>query len=153
MLEARKLRLSSDFLPRLMRRVEKVGECWLWTGSLTTNGYAQISYMGRPRKAHRLVYERFHGDIPEGLFVCHKCDEPRCVNPDHLFAGTNKDNAHDAMSKGRFAVADRHSQAKLTTEKVTQIRSRLLAGDSRRTLAAEFGVAYTTICQLARGET
>ncbi len=78
--------------------------CWLWTGA--TNGrYGQIHAGGRPgthQRAHRISWELHHGPIPAGMFVLHKCDTPACVNPDHLFLGTQQDNLSDASNKGRM---------------------------------------------------
>jgi HNH endonuclease len=74
--------------------------CWLWMGSIRGQGYAQTG-VGE-RYAHRFSYEHYKGKIPEGMRVLHKCDTPTCVNPDHLFLGTAKDNTHDALKKGRL---------------------------------------------------
>ena len=74
------------------------GSCWLWTGGLYGSGYG--AYRGQ--LAHRVMYERTFGPIPEGMFICHHCDNPQCVNPEHLFLGTCKDNNRDASKKGRL---------------------------------------------------
>ena len=75
--------------------------CWLWLGSGTQNGYGHFYYEGRVQLAHRASFEIFNGEIPDGLLVCHKCDTPACVNPDHLFTGTYSDNARDSINKNR----------------------------------------------------
>lgn len=75
---------------------EPMSGCWLWTGNLT-HGYAALG----KKRIHRLMWEREHGPIPQGLYVCHKCDVPLCVNPSHLFLGTQKDNIQDMIQKGR----------------------------------------------------
>ena len=76
--------------------------CWLWTASVRPlSGYGQLRHAGKIRFAHRVAYEAFRGRIPDGLFVCHHCDTRSCINPDHLFLGTGKDNAQDMIRKGR----------------------------------------------------
>lgn len=76
--------------------------CWLCLGYLNEWGYGRISVNGKPKLAHRAMWEVINGVIPDGMLVCHKCDVARCVNPDHLFLGTPKDNVRDCMNKGRF---------------------------------------------------
>lgn len=77
-------------------------ECWPWTGAVTGKGYGKISLAYRHRNAHRVAFELWHGPIPDGLLVCHRCDNRPCCNPAHLFVGTAKDNAEDMMAKGRW---------------------------------------------------
>lgn len=85
--------------------VRSQDECWLWTGGKDEKGYGRIHFMTEKIKAHRIAYEMGHGPIEEGLVICHKCDNPSCVNPGHLFAGTQGDNARDMSSKGRINPA------------------------------------------------
>lgn len=90
---------------RFWRKVEKSQNgCMIWVGSTDNHGYGQINqgYGRSPIKTHRLSWELHNGEIPFGLSVCHKCDNPKCVNPDHLFLGTQKDNMMDCASKGRL---------------------------------------------------
>lgn len=77
--------------------------CWLWLASVNSKGYGWTGIRGAQRLAHRASYEAFIGGIPTGLGVCHKCDTPSCVNPTHLFVGTQRDNLRDASAKGRIA--------------------------------------------------
>jgi len=87
----------------IMSRIEvdQSSGCWNWTGTISPGGYGVASWNYKTRRAHRLSWESFCSAIPDGLFVCHKCDNPRCVNPDHLFLGTAQDNANDCVAKGR----------------------------------------------------
>ncbi len=82
--------------------------CWLWSGTVLTNGYAQFWASGKGLYAHRFAYERHIGEIPAGLFVCHHCDTPLCVNPSHLFVGTHTENMRDSVAKGRAARGATH---------------------------------------------
>ena len=89
---------------RLLHCVEKINGCWNWLGDIHPNGYgyATCHETNRTMHAHRLSYKIFKGEIPEGLYVCHHCDNPACINPDHLWIGTAKENMQDAKNKGRL---------------------------------------------------
>lgn len=100
------------------KRILKTKGCWLWQGNLDTKGYGRFSLFGKVHKAHRLSYQEFKGKVPKELFVCHKCDNPQCVNPKHLFLGTIQDNLRDMYDKGRGA--DRHGE-KSTNCKLTNV--------------------------------
>ncbi len=128
--------------------------CWEWTGSLCT-GYGRIRIGPRRVLAHRYSYEIHCGPVPDGLFVCHRCDNRLCVNPLHLFVGTAKDNHDDMMAKGRWngGVGETNSHAVLTVGKVVEIRRRRATGESARTLAQAFGVTRSTVWEILAGRT
>lgn len=122
--------------------------CWIWMRSVDGDGYGVHYIQGRKMFAHRRSYELFVGAIDDGLFVCHRCDVPACVNPHHLFLGTCKENLHDAIRKKRFAVGEKNVKAKLTWDDVRFIRSTNL---STREAMLRFGVSKPTINQIKRG--
>lgn len=139
----------------LWRRVQ-IGasdECWPWIGGCRPNGYGIFSLNGRNVATHRLAYELGHGVAPGDRLVCHSCDNHACCNPAHLFLGTNRDNTHDALTKGRlvFPRGARHGQSRLTERQVVEIRRRRAAGERGIDLAREFGVDPSTITKAVRG--
>jgi hypothetical protein len=104
---------------RFWLRVRRVNSgCWRWTGSLDSTGYGQVKRAGRRISAHRYAWEIARGPIAEGLAICHRCDDPRCVNPAHLFLGTQRDNIQDSVAKGR------HGSLKQTGKKRGPYRPR-----------------------------
>lgn len=140
---------------RFWARVVKGGGCWEWQGPVRENGYAQIWVRERQKqvKAHRVSWEIHFGPIPEGLWVCHRCDNRRCVRPDHLFLGTRTDNTDDMKNKGRADHGERRHTAKLTEAIVSQIRHRYARGTIARVLAAEFGVRIDSIYKVIHRQT
>lgn len=137
--------------PAVERFWEKVNKnapngCWEWAGSRMRSGHGQIHIDGKSKLVHRFAWELNNGPIPDDLEVCHHCDNPCCVNPAHLFLGTQTDNMADMMSKVRQARGARHSQAKLTEAQVVEIRRRYVRGViTYKMLAAEYGVGTETI--------
>lgn len=138
--------------------VDKSGECWTWTGSRNAKGYGHAGRHGRVRAAHRIAWELTHGPIPDGLFVCHTCDNPPCVNPAHLWLGTNDDNMRDMAEKGRAPgrPGEQNPHAVLTVADVFAIRavkpSRRIRG-FRAAIAKQYGVGPSTISKVWAGET
>ena len=134
---------------RFEAKLVKGDGCWVWT-SQKDNGYGRIWANGRPRWAHRVAYQLYVGEIPDGLCVCHHCDNPSCVNPAHMFLGTKADNTHDCMSKGRKASqsGEKNGNVKLTEAQVRTIREKRENGVSSSVLEKEFGVAQRTISSI-----
>jgi hypothetical protein len=119
-----------------------VDECWLWTGTVAS-GYGRIRIGARQREqAHRVSWMLVNGPIPQGLFVLHSCDVRRCVNPGHLFLGTQLDNMRDAQEKGRMF--------KLSPSQREEIASRRNSGESVRSLSREFGISSRYVWSITK---
>lgn len=127
-------------------RVDKSGECWLWTGSATSRGYGQFLMAGVSWATHRLSYTIHFGPVPDGLSVLHRCDVRRCVQPAHLFLGTTDDNMLDMVQKGRSPRGERNRTARLTDDTVREIRALYATGRFRQVdLAERFRVSQKTV--------
>jgi hypothetical protein len=126
----------------LSRSTAQPSGCRTWDGCLTKKGHGQIGVKGKMLRTHRLAFEIWKGSIPDGMHVLHRCDNPACINPDHLFLGTNRDNVADMVSKARHMHGERHHAARLTEADVLAIRA---SAKSHAALAREFGVAEVTI--------
>lgn len=131
---------------RFWARVERGMGCWEWRGYRNSLGYGgTVDDLGKTRPAHRASWELTFGPIPPGLFVCHRCDNPGCVNPGHLFLGTQRDNIQDASRKGRVSRGEHRHCARLSEVSVALIRRRHAEGETQNRLAAEFGVTRQAI--------
>lgn len=143
---------------RFMKRVEKKGpkDCWNWTGAQIKKDWhgEWRSKAGKIELAHRAAFRMFKCEIPEGMFVLHKCDNPICVNPQHLFLGTQSDNLKDMWSKGRGKptplFGEEHGMSLLTKDAVLDIRSSTESGVA---LARKYGVSPRTICDVRKRRT
>jgi hypothetical protein len=146
--------------------VDETSGCWIWKGSTTTRGYGQF-YSGKMHVAHRFSYEHYKGQIPEGLIIRHVvCDNPLCVNPDHLEPGTHQDNSDDKVAKGRQATGEkitagrspikgeangRSVLSELEVEEMKQIHE-IDPSISQRALAEFFGISKSQVGAILRGE-
>jgi hypothetical protein len=136
-----------------MSNTEAGTPCIEFEGYRDKNGYGRKRRDGRLHLAHRLSYADAHGPIPAGLEVCHHCDNPPCINPEHLFLGTHKENMNDRDRKGRGHHGTRHARAKLDPDRVRQIRALVCAGQAMRAVARHMGVSYRAINAIISGET
>jgi hypothetical protein len=146
-------------------------ECWVIQMATNNKGYGRLRRHGREWLAHRWIYIQHVGPIPAGLLVCHHCDNPPCINPDHLFLGAHADNAADMVTKGRargggpeslvlwrstrpqeILRGERHPAARLTPDQVLAIRERYRMGDiTQLQLAVQFGVSRGHVADICRG--
>jgi len=124
---------------------EPFSGCWLWTAGVFKDGYGKMEIKYQYKRAHRISWMIFRGEIPDGMCVCHSCDTPLCVNPDHLFLGTRRENNQDAARKGRM----RCWMAKLTASQVLEIRS---SSESGADAARRYGVSKSTISDTRNGK-
>lgn len=125
--------------------------CLIWTGTIGAGGYGSIRVGGKNAKAHRASWMAHRGEIPKGIMVLHKCDTPACINPDHLFLGTQRDNMHDALAKGRNADTrgTKNGRAKLTESQIADIRQ---SKETTVAAAAKYNVSASLISQIRRGQ-
>lgn len=137
-------------LKKFWSKVNKTNDCWLWIGCLKDGRYGSFYFRKKGERAHRVAWILTYGDIPEELCVLHKCDNTLCVNPEHLFLGTQLDNIKDRDSKGRcnpgdsFKKGSLHKMAKLKEENILEIR-KLYKQFSQQKIAEQFGVSIMTI--------
>jgi hypothetical protein len=148
------MRKTKTLEDRFLSKVDKSEGCWLWIGAKTRGNYGHMRYKKSHgwvmKRSHIVSYELYKGDT-KGLLVCHTCDNPSCVNPDHLWLGTVKDNADDMVSKGRGTK--KKTRCKLTEELVASMRELYSKGVKQKDLATMFGVKRNTvsiICSLKR---
>lgn len=144
------------FQARFLEKIHRTGNCWLWMGSKGQDGYGHLTVDATKTYAHRAAYELFVGPIPTGKWVLHHCDNPSCVNPDHLFLGTNADNQRDSEAKGRGRGGERNKQHKLTLGQVQEIRGLYQRGSCEfgaSALGRRYGVGTTEVCNIVHART
>lgn len=143
---------------KFFQRIGDPSECWEWTGAKNDKGYGQISVNGEVQYAHRVMYAFLHGEIPPGVQICHYCDNPGCVRPNHLFAGSSQDNAEDSMNKLNSYYAgqqgSKHGMSKLNEDDVKEIRRlRSVENMTHDEIGDLFGVGRTAIQKILTGQT
>lgn len=148
--KAFKVLLFEDWI---LSQVIIVNDCWEWQGNRMWLGYGDFVFKGKHVRAHRAFYGYYVGPIPDGMMVCHKCDNRPCCNPDHLYLGTHKDNMRDMIEKGRgnMLPGERNQNAKLKNAYIPEIRKLYGEGWSQREITEKYSVAQTTIGRALRG--
>lgn len=145
---------------RFWIKVNKTDSCWEWTGAVNRQNYgvfligSQIDQTRKVIKAHRYSYVLHNGPIPDGLSVCHKCDNPKCINPDHLFLGTHNDNMKDMVAKNRQwrATGEKHGSHKLKVKQIEEIKRRYQHTEvTLQLLANEYKVSTTHVWRIIKG--
>lgn len=134
------------------KKIHKTDSCWEWIGGTNQYGYGKFrigSSKDRTRctcPSHRISYMLFKGDIPDDLNICHSCDNPKCVNPDHLWTGTHNDNVQDKILKGRDLRGEKHQNSKLTSDQIKEIREEYSHGNiSMSKLGKKYSVCSAVI--------
>lgn len=134
----------------------ELGPCWIWTAFIDRDGYGMVRLFGRNYRPHRVSYLMHVGPIPTGMLTCHACDVRSCLNPQHLFLGTEQENTTDMVNKGRHKgekPGEAHHNAKITEEIVLAIRSRFAAGSiMQKELAKEYGIGNMQVSRIIRGK-
>jgi hypothetical protein len=142
---------------RYWSHVKRSPGCWTWIGTRDNHGYGVVYFDGRLQKAHRVAWQLAHGTITPGASVCHRCDNPPCVNPTHLFLGTQADNMADMARKGRGVGGpgakrgEAHHMAKLSDVDVQTIRDLQESGWTQRSIAEKFSVSQGNISMILSG--
>lgn len=145
--------MPGDLVYRILNNIEVAPSgCFNWKLFRNKKGYGRMKVDGQHRPAHRVSYQVFRKAVPEGLFVLHECDNPACVNPAHLFLGTNLDNVRDSVAKGRNSRGERHGRSKLSDANIQEVTKRYSGGESIKNLSLAFNVTVRTMNEVLRGK-
>ena len=144
--------MKVETIDDLLRHTEEQDECLVWKGSKNKEGYGVVRVDKRPFYAHRLSYELAKHPIPPNRVIMHSCDNPSCINPDHLRCGTHADNVRDKVMKGRGAFGEKHGHAKLTIQQVRWIRSMKYWRGMYSSIARQLEVKLDTVRRAYTGE-
>lgn len=142
---------DTDFWQRAILTAD-IDKCWEWQRGFEKDGYGHAHIQGKQWKAHRYAWKLANG-YNSTLNICHKCDNRRCINPNHLFEGTHKDNSQDMVQKGRVQRGERHFLSHLTDVDVLEIRAMVGRGHTHQSTADQFGVVRETVSQIIQRKT
>lgn len=143
-------------MKRFWSKVEVRGmdECWTWVANTTPTGYGMFWFKGKMRRAHRVAWILTNGPIPDGLCVCHRCDNPGCMNPQHLFLATQEGNIQDRVQKGRSARprGEEINTAKITAKQAVEIRRRTDEGEVPARIAEDYPISRRMVAAIKNRE-
>lgn len=154
--------LKKSALDRFVEKIDKTGTCWIWKGAKTPRGYGKFSLPTgtanvRYVYAHRHSYELANGPIPDGMIVCHTCDNPWCVNPDHLFVGSHQDNTDDCIRKGRLrngtSIGEKHGRSTISQHQASDIKRLYADVRSPLEISKRTGISRGVINAVVYGKT
>lgn len=145
------LRMTRPAEERFWPKVDKSGDCWVWTGHRTLGDYGLFWINEKDERAHRVSWQFHNGSVPDEMHVLHHCDNPPCVNPDHLWLGTDADNVRDKVKKKRHCYGSHHGGSKVDESDVLIIRELRSIGTSVKALSWLFDIAEVTIYQISQG--
>ena len=147
---------KTDLESRFWHSVKKAGakDCWEWIGAISGSGYGHVQHKGRSLLAHRVAWQLTNGSIPEGLLICHVCDNRICVNPEHLFIGTYASNYHDSAAKGRNTRGTKNAMTALTENEVLELRAQYSTQNfTLAKLASMYNMSQSGIFHIVKRET
>jgi len=141
-----------EYKKRFWNKIEKKepDKCWIWKGAKQKSGYGRFKINGKLYLAHRVCYELTFGIIPNNLWVLHKCDNPKCVNPHHLFLGTRSDNMNDALKKGRLKITldklhKSNPHKKINSNQIKEIKILIQNGSTEREIGKLFNICHQSV--------